>query len=276
MTDDLLALGDQVICQGVELVVLEATGSFWKPPFYVLEAAGLTVWLVDMLDAVWPCKLAERGMCLPSFVPPAKGRKLRNLTRYRSAVTRECNREKQRMGNLLEDAGIKLSVVASDIFGVSGRAIIEALIAGRRNPGELAKLVRGRMRPKRGELRRALTGRFDDPHAMLARMMLGHIDQLTARIAALDTKIAKAVAEIEAEDCPATDPPSATEGDPATEATPARPGLAERLAEIPGVGTDASRFPSPGHLTSCAGLAPRAASPPGGPSPARPVRATAT
>ncbi|WP_239310571.1 IS110 family transposase [Frankia sp. Cj3] len=295
MTDDLVALADHLICQGVELVVMEATSSYWKPPFYVLEAAGLKVWLVnarhvknlpgrpktDKIDAVWLCKVAERGMCSPSFVPDKPLRRLRNLTRYRSALVHEATREKQRLEKLLEDAQVKLSVVASDILGVSGRAMLDALIAGHRDPGALAELARGRMRPKRGELRRAFTGEFDDHHAMLARMMLEHIDQLAARVAALDTEIAAAVAEIDPGGPPAGVDPATGEipadadeaeatAPGATAAEAARLGLAERLAEIPGlgpaaarvviaeVGTDTSRFPTPDHLASWAGLAPQA------------------
>jgi transposase len=300
MTDDLAALADHLVCQGVELVVMEATGSYWKPPFYVLEAAGLTCWLVnarhvknvpgrpktDKLDAVWLCKVAERGMCSPSYVPDKPLRRLRNYTRYRSALVHEETRERQRMEKLLEDAQVKLSVVASDIFGVSGRDMLEALIEGRRDPAELAELARGRMRPKRKELRRAFQGEFDDHHATLARMMLDHVGQLAARVAALDAEIAKAIAEIEAAvragaaGAAPDGSGAAAQVDPATGeilpaapaagADPARPSTVERLAEIPGVGlataqvivaevgTDVSRFPTPEHLASWAGLAPQA------------------
>jgi hypothetical protein len=127
---------------------MEATSDYWKPPFYLLEAHGFEVWLVnaravkhlpgrpktDRLDAVWRCKVAERQMLRPSFVPPPPIRRLRDLTRYRVDLVAVCTAEKQRVEKLLEDAQIKLSVVASDIFGVSGRAMLDALVAGERDP----------------------------------------------------------------------------------------------------------------------------------------------
>ena len=133
MTADLVNLADHLVCQGVELVVMEATGDYWRSPYYVLEAAGLRCWLVnarqvkhlpgrpktDKIDSVWLCKVAERGMCSPSFVPARPQRQLRLFTRYRIAAVRERTREMQRAEKLLEDAQLKVSVVASDLFGVS-------------------------------------------------------------------------------------------------------------------------------------------------------------
>jgi transposase len=164
MTRSLMAMGDWLAGLGVTRVVMEATSDYWKPPFYLLEAAGFETWLVnardvkhlpgrpktDKLDAVWLCKVAERGMLRASFVPPAPIRQLRDLTRYRVDLVGERGREKNRVEKLLEDAGIKLSVVASDIFGVSGRAMMAALIAGERDPGVLAGLARGTLRSKTG------------------------------------------------------------------------------------------------------------------------------
>ena len=146
-TRSLLELQDWLVCQGVTLCVMEATSTYWKPPFYLLEDA-IECWVVnardvknvpgrpktDRLDAVWLCKLAERGMLRPSFVPPPWQRELRDLCRYRRTLIQERTREKQRAEKLLEDAQIKLSVVISDIFGVSGRDMLEALIAGQRDP----------------------------------------------------------------------------------------------------------------------------------------------
>ena len=143
-TRALLELRDWLVCQGVTLCVMEATSTYWKPPFYLLEDAIAECWVVnardvknvpgrpktDRLDAVWLGKLAERGMLRPSFVPPVWQRELRDLCRYRRTLIHERTREKQQAEKLLEDTQIKLSAVISDIFGVSGRAMLEALIAG--------------------------------------------------------------------------------------------------------------------------------------------------
>jgi transposase len=202
-TNQVLELAEQLVGEGIERVVVESTSDYWRPFVYLLEARGLVVWLVnahdvkhlpgrpktDKLDAVWLAKLNERGMLRPSFVPPAQIRRLRDYTRLRADLTADRSRHKQRLEKLLEDALIKLSTVATDILGVSGRAMLEALIAGQRDPKMLAELARGRLRVKHAALVQALTGRFDDHHAALARMLLdqidalgGQIDQLTARI----------------------------------------------------------------------------------------------
>src|SRR5947207_10881564 len=145
-----------MVCQGVSLCVMQATSTFWKPPFYLLEDV-TQCWVVnardvknvpgrpktDKLDAVWLAKLNERGMLRASFVPGADGRRLRDDTRLRWDLTRDRARHQQRMDKLLEDALIKLSTVATDIFGVCGRDMIEALIAGERDPKQLAGLARG-------------------------------------------------------------------------------------------------------------------------------------
>ena len=197
MTRSLVQLADRLAELGVARVVLEATSDYWKAPFYLLEAQGLEVWLVnarevkhlpgrpktDKLDAVWLAKLAERGMLRPSFVPPAPIRRLRDLTRYRADLVAVRTAEKQRVEKLLEDAQIKLSVVASDIFGVSGRAMLAALIHGERDPKRLAELARTRLRAKRGQLQEAFTGQFTDHHGFLLATMLGRIDQASADIA---------------------------------------------------------------------------------------------
>jgi transposase len=256
MTRSLLQLADRLAEQGVTRVVLEATSDYWKAPFYLLEAQGLEVWLVnarevkhlpgrpktDKLDAVWLAKLAERGMLRPSFVPPPPIRRLRDLTRYRADLVAVRTAEKQRVEKLLEDAQIKLSVVASDIFGVSGRAMLAALIQGERDPKRLAELARTRLRAKLGQLQEAFTGQFTDHHAFLLATMLARIDQASADIAELDRKIEAEIAPFGA--------------------------AVERLDEICGVGrtaaqtiiaeigTDMARFPTPGHLASWARYAP--------------------
>ena len=178
MTRSLLGLADRLAELEVSRVVMEATSDYWKSPFFVLEASGFETWLVnardvkhlpgrpktDRLDAVWLCKVAERQMLRPTFVPPAEIRMLRDLTRYRRALVATRTSEKHRVEKLLEDAGIKLSVVASDIFGVSGRDMMAALIAGQRDPQVLAGMARGLLRKKNTDLVEAFAGRFTDHH----------------------------------------------------------------------------------------------------------------
>jgi transposase len=256
-TPALLELRDWLICQGVTLVVMEATSAYWKPPFYLLED-DIECQVVnardvknvpgrpktDKLDAVWLARLAERGMLRASFIPGRPQRQLRDLTRYRRTLVHERTREKQRAEKLLEDAQIKLSVVISDIFGASGRAMLDALISGQTSPHQLAALARGKMRAKTSALQEALTGHFTDHHAFMLGMMLSRVDALTAQIATLTTRIEQAIAPLSAQ--------------------------VAQLDEIPGIGviaaqdilaeigTDMSRFPTPGHLVSWAKFAPRA------------------
>jgi transposase len=196
----------------------------------------------DKLDAVWLCKLAERGMLRASFVPPAPIRLLRDLTRYRVDLVGERNREKNRVEKALEDAQIKLSVVASDIFGVSGRAMMAALIAGQRDPKILAQLARTRMRAKIPDLEEAFVGRFSEHHAFLLARMLAHIDALQADIAALEDRIEDLIA------------PFAT----AVAVLDDIPGVGPVVAAaiIAEIGVDMGRFPTAGHLASWAKFTP--------------------
>src|SRR3954454_12043285 len=181
MTRSLGDLANHLVDLRVDRVVMEATSEYWKPVFYLLEAHGLEPWLVnardvrhlpgrpktDVLDAVWLCKVAERQMLRPSFVPPPEIRRLRDIARYRCDLVELRTAEKQRVEKLLEDAQIKLSVVASDIFGVSGRDMMTHLIAGQRDPKVLAQLARSSMRSKITALEEAFTGYFTDHHALL-------------------------------------------------------------------------------------------------------------
>lgn len=256
MTSSLTELANYLVELRVQRVVMEATSDYWKPVFYLLEAHGLDPWLVnardvkhlpgrpktDVIDAVWLCKLAERQMLRPSFVPPLPIRRLRDLTRYRVDLISARTAEKNRVEKLLEDACIKLSVVASDIFGVSGRAMMAALIAGERDPKVLAQLARSRMRTKIGRLEEAFNGHFDDHHRFLLARMLDRIDAIDADIAAVDEQIEAHLA------------PFAM--------------AAARLDEIPGIGpiaaatiiaeigVDMSRFRTAGHLCSWAKFSP--------------------
>ncbi|ROO52028.1 transposase [Micromonospora sp. Llam0] len=251
MTRSLLTMADRLRELGVTRVVMESTSDYWKPVFYLLEAAGVDAWLVnakdvkhlpgrpktDRLDAVWLCKVAERQMIRPSFVPPAPIR-----TRYRVDLIAARTAERSRVEKLLEDAQIKLSVVASDIFGTSGREMMAALIAGQRDPKILAQMARSRLRAKITQLEDAFVGRFSEHHGFLLTRMLARIDAITADIAEVNQRIEQQIGPF---------------GD-----------VARRLDEIPGVGpatahviiaevgVDMSRFPTPAHLASWARFAP--------------------
>ncbi len=256
MTRALLRMIDRLQELGVTRVVMEATSDYWKPPFYLLEAAGFETWLVsakdvkhlpgrpktDRLDAVWLCKVAERQMLRPSFVPPPQIRLLRDLTRYRSDLVAVRTAEKQRVEKLLEDAQIKLSVVASDIFGVSGRDMLAALIAGERDPKTLAQFARGRMRGKLTDLEEAFTGHFSDHHAFLLTKMLARIDQVSDDLADLDRRIDDEIA-------PFAQAVALLDEIPGVGVTAARVIIAE-------VGVDMTRFPTAAHLCSWARFAP--------------------
>ena len=257
LTPALLDLRDWLICQGVTLVVMEATSAYWKPPFYLLED-DIECWVVnardvknvpgrpktDKLDSVWLCKLAERGMLRASFIPSRPQRQLRDLTRYRRTLTQERTREKQRAEKLLEDAQIKLSSVISDIFGVSGRAMLDALVAGQTDPYALAALAYQNMRANTSVLQVALTGHFTEHHAFMLGMMLARIDALTAQIAALTTRIEQAIAPLAAQVAQLDEIPGI--------------GVAAAQDLLAEIGADMSRFPTAGHLVSWAKFAPRA------------------
>jgi transposase len=256
MTRSLLGMSDRLRCLGVTRVVMEATSDYWKPVFYVLESAGFETWLVnardvkhlpgrpktDKLDCIWLCKVAERQMIRPSFVPPPPIRRLRDVTRYRIDLVGVRTAEKQRVEKLLEDACIKLSVVASDIFGVSGRDMMNALAAGERSPRVLAQLARTRMRAKTGALEEAFTGHFTDHHAFLLARMLARVDGLNADIAGLDERIEEMIS-------PFADAASRLDEVTGIGAVAAAVIIAE-------IGTDMTRFPTPGHLVSWAKYAP--------------------
>jgi transposase len=256
MTRPLLSMADRLACLGVTRVVMEATSDYWKPVFYLLEAAGFETWLVnakdvkhlpgrpktDKLDCIWLCKVAERQMIRPSFVPPPPFRKLRDLTRYRADLVAARTAEKNRVEKLLEDAQIKLSVVVSDIFGASGRDMLAALVAGERNPKALAQLARRSMRKKITVLEEAFTGYFTSHHAFLLGKMLARVDAISADIAALDTRI-------EAEITPFASAVSRLDEIPGIN-------LAAAHAIIAEIGLDMARFPTAGHLVSWAKYAP--------------------
>jgi transposase len=254
-TRDLHKLREWLVTQGVSQVAMEATGVFWKPVWYVLEGAGFELLLAnarhvknlpgrktDACDAAWLAQLLECGLLRASFVPPREIARLRDLTRYRATVVAERAREAQRLQKLLEDAGIKLDSVATDIQGVSCRRMIEALVAGERDPEVLADMALTRMRPKLSDLREALVGRFDEHHALLARMHLDHMDHLSATEARLEQEVDRLMAPF---------------AEAATRLL-SIPGVGKRVAEVvvAEIGVDMSRFPTSAHLASWAGLCP--------------------
>jgi transposase len=271
-TNAILEMVAYLVELDVQQVVVESTSDYWRPWVYLLEAAGVPVWLVnatdvknvpgrpktDKLDAVWLAKLTERGMLRPSFIPPPQIRALRDYTRLRVDLTRDRTRHAQRLEKLLEDALIKLSSVISNILGTSGRAMLDALIAGERDPKTLAELAHPRLRAERAALVEALTGRFDDHHAELARMLLDAYDALTAQIERLTTRIDKLISHL-----PAAQDPGAGDTSGATLSAIARldeiPGVGRHAAQviIAEIGLDMTRFPTPAHLVSWAKLSPR-------------------
>jgi transposase len=253
-TNELLALRDWLAAHEVGVVGMESTGVYWKPVFYLLED-DFQCWLLnarhlrnvpgrktDLADAAWIAQLVEHGLVRPSFVPPREIRELRDLTRYRKAQIQERGREAQRLDKVLQDAGIKLSSVASDTLGVSGRAMLAALVAGGRDPEALAELAKGALRRKIPLLREALTGRFSDHHALLVGEILAKLDYLEEAIGRLSAEIERLIA------------PFAW----ASELLDTIPGVDRRCAEaiIAEIGVEMDRFGAPGRLASWAGVCP--------------------
>lgn len=251
---DLLALHDWLAGLGVTHAAMESTGVYWRSPYYLLED-DFEVLLVnaahvkhvpgrktDTIDAAWLALLLSRGLLRASFVPPPPIRELRDLTRYRKALINERTREVNRVHKTLEDAGVKLATVASDVMGVSGRDMMHALIGGQADPEVLAELARGKLRAKLPALRKALTGRFRDHHAFLLERMLAHVDDLEADTMALSQRIEAVTAPFAAE----------------IELLGTIPGVGQRSAEVilAEIGNDMTRFPSAGHLASWAGICP--------------------
>jgi len=272
---ELEALADWLQAEGVTQVVMEATGQYWKPIWYVLEERGFALLLVnachvkilpgrktDVADAAWLCELLECGLLRGSFVPPPAIRRLRDLTRYRKKLVQAHTAETQRVHKTLEDAGIKLDSVAADVLGVSGRAMLAALVAGERDPAVLAALAKGKLRKKLPQLRQALAGRFSEHHALLVELSLGHLEHLEGAIARLDGRVDEVIA------------PFAVARDRLDTIT----GVGKRAAEtiIAEIGADMRVFPTAAHLASRLRAAARATtSPAASAAPASPPRATA-
>ncbi len=276
------ALGRQLKQDGIEIVTLESTSDYWRIWFFVLEACGLAVQLVnaaqaknlpgrpktDKLDAMWLARLTEMGLLRASFVPPKAIRDLRDYTRARTRLVQERTRCWQRLEKLLEGALVKVSSVASKLTTISAQDMIRALIAGQRDPHQLAALARGRMKARRDDLAEALDGMFDDHHGELAALLLDQITSLDAKIAQLTSRAAELTAAMPAAwgiDADGTTGPEAGSGPDAAVLN-----AAARLAQIPGIsedlarsiiaetGLDMTRFPTAAHLVSWAGLCPSA------------------
>jgi transposase len=254
MTSSILALREHLIAERVTCVVIESTAAYWKPFYFLLDDA-LDVMLVnaraarnvpgrktDVSDAAWLADLGAHGLVRASFVPPEPIRVLRDLTRARTTIAQARTKEIGRLETLLEDTGIKLSSVASQLTGVSGRAMLEALIAGQRDPAVLADLAQRRLRQKIPALTEALQGRFNDHHAFMVRLYLDRIDAHDADIARLDARIEEAIAPFRA----------------IRELLVSIPGWSQIIANvfIAETGADMSVFPTAEHLASWAGVVP--------------------
>lgn len=282
---EVIVLMDHLRCEGIQRLVLESTSDYWRTWYYLAEAAGLEVWLVnarevkhlpgrgksDRADCVWQCKLNERGMLRRSFVPPEAVRDLRALTRTRARLAQDQARHQARVEKILEDALLKISVVISDLFGASGRRFLDALVAGERSPAALAALGDTRLKATRRELQDALTGRFRDIHALEISTHLRLIDAINDEVARLDQAIEQQLAKVPrtAPCCTACGLAGGGHAPGCAEEGTALLSLAARLDEITGIGqcnarvviaelgTDPSQFPTPGHAAAWARLTPR-------------------
>jgi transposase len=255
MTAELLQLGDWLAEQRVTHVAMESTGVFWKPVYNLLEGLGLALLVVnartikavpgrktDVKDAEWIAELLEHGLLRGSYIPDRPQRELRELVRYRRTLIQQRSQLINRIQKLLEGANIKLSAVVSDVVGVSGRAMLEALADGAEDAATLAALARGRMRSKRPALEQALRGLMGAHQRALLRSQLRLLDAVDGEIAGMDQEVAARMRDAE--------------------------GVLERLDTIPGVGrrgaeelvaeigTDMSRFPTAAHLASWARVCP--------------------
>jgi transposase len=253
-TSGLLTLADWLRSWAVTVVGMEATGVYWRPVFYLLEdefecrlynarhLRHVPGRKSDVQDAEWGCQLIEHGLVRSSFVPERPVRELRDLVRYRKAKIQERTREVQRVEKTLQDAGIKLSSVASEVLGVSARKMLDALISGTHDPEILAELAKGTLRKKLPALREALQGRFTGHHALLIGQMLAQIDFLDETIAALSERIEELTRPFSRE----------------IELLDTIPGVDKRAAELllAEIGPDMSRFPTDAHLASWAGMCP--------------------
>ena len=284
-TPDLLELHDWLYEWELTHVAMESTGDYWKPVFNILEDS-FEVWLVnaqhvkhvsgrktDVKDSEWLAELMLHGLLKPSFIPPKPQRALRELTRYRARLVQERARVVNRVQKLLEGANIKLSSVASDIMGVSARAMLAEIVAGQTDAEQMADLARGRMRSKIAELEKALTGIVQPHHRFVLAQQLDHIDYLDEKVETFSIRIGQQLESMSWPDEPSE--PDASQGreegsevadeselpltwDAAVALLDTIPGVSQRIAEVmlAEMGLEMSQFPTANHLASWAGLAP--------------------
>jgi transposase len=255
-TVSLMALSEWLAENGCTHVAMEATGVYWKPVWHILDDGDFQLILAnashvknvpgrktDVNDATWLADLLAHGLIRASFVPDTQTQELRNLLRTRKQLVREKSSHILRVQKTLEDANIKLDSVITDVMGMSGRAMIEALIAGESNPAKLARLANYRLRASQEKLREALRGRVTKHHRFLLRLHLNQIDALDASIATIDQQVQAGIAPFRL----------------AVEHVTSIPGVNDIGAQVivSEIGTDMSRFPSEGHIISWANMCPR-------------------
>ena len=256
MTDELLELADWLRAGEVTTVAMESTGVYWKPVFNILESE-FEVMVVnarhikyvpgrksDVSDAQWIAGLLQHGLVKGSYIPEMPQRDLRDLIRYRTSLIQERAREINRVQKVLEDANVKLSSVASNVLGVSGRQMLEAIVAGNDDPEALAQLAKGRLRAKIPQLERALKGQVRSSHRLMLRLHLEHIDDISAKIERLNEEIDRLIVPFDKKD--------------ELRRLDGIPGVGPEVAQVvvAELGVDMSRFPSAAHAASWAGLAP--------------------
>ncbi len=255
MTAEVLEAIDWLKARGVTHVAMESTGVYWKPIYNLLESSGFEILVVnaqhvkavpgrktDVKDAEWLVELLRHGLLRGSYVPSRPQRELRELVRYRRSLVEERAREANRVHKVLEGANIKLTSVAADVLGKSGRAMLEAMVAGGDDPQALADLAHGRLKSKRSELERALEGRLNAHQRLMLREQMSHIDELDARIERLSQEIAERMRPFEE----------------ALQRLDTIPGVGRTVAEvaIAEIGVDISRFPTADHIASWAKVCP--------------------
>jgi len=254
MTKALLRLKEWLQNNGITHVAMESTGVYWKPVFNILEDSFKVILVnarhvkhvpgrkTDVQDSEWLCKLLMSGLVKGSFIPPRDIRELRDLTRYKRKLIQTITAEKQRVEKVLEDANIKLSSIASDTFGASGKKIIEELIKGKLQPEEMAELSKGRLRQKRGDLKEALVGEVREHHKFMIKASLKHIRAMEKILSDIERKIRQKIESRYKEEY---------------ELLQTIPGVKENASTIIAeIGVDMDRFPSERHLSSWAGMSP--------------------